>query len=437
MVQFILLLLFLLFHVIVQGIHLPTLSGRKPLSPFEDGLTRSVKGQRPFLNKLRTNSKSLNGYTTKAKADYIHSLPGILSSKINFRQFSGYLSISRTKHTFYWFVESQNKPKSDPLIWWSNGGPGCSGLIGLFEEFGPFRVQPDNITLLINPYSWNRLANLLFVESPIGVGFSYSDVPNRDYVEWTDLQTAKDNYFALQAFFNKFPQYRKHNLYLSSESYGGHYVPTLAKQIVNRNAKIKSNSSNKINLKGLMLGNPLNDPYSLEYVGNLQAYWGHSLIDKQTWDNVVRYCINPYERNPYNPETGTGFKSWKDPTCNKYDAQANFFVMPQFMFPANYSSGLDPYKEPKLRILIFSGDDDAVCATVGTQHWLYGMKLAVQSPFQPWYDLFEPDQVAGYVVKFKGISLVTVHGAGHEIALYSPARAYGFFKYALEGKFWS
>ncbi|CAF1036712.1 unnamed protein product [Didymodactylos carnosus] len=223
MIRFVLLLLFLLFHIIVHGIHFSTLSGRKPISPFEEVLTNQGKHHRPFQNKVRRSSKSLGGYTTKAKADYIDSLPGILSSEINFRQFSGYLTISNnTKHIFYWFVESQSEPESKPLIWWTNGGPGCSGLISLFEEFGPFRVQPDNVTLLKNPYSWNRVANFLFVESPIGTGFSYSDVPHRDYVEWTDLQTAQDNYFAIQAFFNKFPQYRTHDLYLSSESYGGH-----------------------------------------------------------------------------------------------------------------------------------------------------------------------------------------------------------------------
>ncbi|CAF0868384.1 unnamed protein product [Didymodactylos carnosus] len=538
MIRCVLILLFLFFHTNIHSIHFSTLSGQKPIPPFEHVLTPHAKAQYVLLNKLPKNSKNLKNYTTLAKADYIKSLPGILSSKINFRQFSGYLKVSSTKHMFYWFVESQNKPASDPLLWWSNGGPGCSGLIGLFEEFGPFRVQPDNMTILINPYSWNRLANILFVETPIGTGFSYSDVPKRDYVTWTDEQSARDNYFALQAFFTKFPQYRKNDFYVSAESYGGHYVPMLAKQIVDRNPK--GNKLTKINLKGLILGNPYNDPYSQEYVGNIVAYFGHSVIDKPTYDNIVHYCVKPYEKNPYNPKTGIGFRPWNDTNCVKYDNYADFLLTPQFV-SSNYTTGLDPYgldyaycsstqnqrevlwwfrhksssskdnstvvfrpcinsytiyylcksnvqkalhvrsakipphnnitdktklwvdcsplitgqysrisyysymtshytyllkKQPKLKILIYSGDDDGVCATVGTQYWLYGLNLTITSPFQPWYDYFIPDQVGGYVVKFKGISLVTVHSAGHEIAYYSPARSYGFFKYVLEGKFW-
>ncbi|CAF1036694.1 unnamed protein product [Didymodactylos carnosus] len=105
---------------------------------------------------------------------------------------------------------------------------------------------------------------------------------------------------------------------------------------------MKPKDSTKLNLKGLMIGNPLNDPYSLEYVGNVQAFWAHSLIDKPTWDNVVRYCIDPYNRDPYNSETGTGFQPWYDPMCIKYDTQANYFVAPQ-LYNSSYTRGLDPY----------------------------------------------------------------------------------------------
>ena len=108
----------------------------------------------------------------------------------------------------------------------------------------------------------------------------------------------------------------------------------------------------------------------------------------------------------------------------------------------DYYRDITPYyfylinKAPQLKILIFSGDDDGVCATTGTQYWMYAMKLPVTSAFQPWYDYFMPDQFGGYFVKFQGIALATVHGAGHEVAYYKPERAYGFFKYVLDGKFW-
>ncbi|CAF0872069.1 unnamed protein product [Didymodactylos carnosus] len=531
------------YFVAVSGRGPATLSGQKPLRPHEQVLTPAAKAELRSLQRQQKtiNSKSLTGYTSNAQADYIQSLPGISSSNINFRQFSGYLNVSTKKHIFYWFIESQRMPATDPVIWWSNGGPGCSGLIGMLEEFGPFRVQPDNKTLLINPYSWNRLANILFVESPVGVGFSYSDAPNEDYLAWNDSQSAQDNYFAVLSYFAKFPQYRKNDFYLSAESYGGHYVPQLAKEIVDRNAKLNASDVNKINLKALLIGNPLNDPFSQEYAGNDQAYWGHSLIDSPTWQGIVKYCIEPFEKNPYNSSTGKGYQPWANADCVFFDNRASFLTAPQYTDSNANPTGLDPYgldysycssaqqqretlwyfkhrgsaanddsdvvfrpcinsytiaylssskvqkalhvqsskippygtrtdkssgwydcsrmvgqnynstnyylditpvytylikKLPQLKILVFSGDDDGVCATVGSQYWMYAMNLTVTSAFQPWYDYFEPDQFGGYFVKFKGIALATIHGAGHEVAYYSPQRAYGFFKYVLDGKFW-
>lgn len=115
------------------------------------------------------------------------------------------------------FVESQKNPASDPVGLWTNGGPGCSGLIGFLTEQGPFRPTKD-LSLKINDNAWNKVSNMLFVESPAGVGFSYSD-DNAD-LKTGDNQTAIDNYNLLQAFFTRFPEYRSNALYISSESYG-------------------------------------------------------------------------------------------------------------------------------------------------------------------------------------------------------------------------
>ena len=333
------------YFVTVDGQQISTLSGQKPLYPHEQVLTASAKAELHNLKRQQkaTNPKSLNGYTIKAKADYICSLPGIADSNINFRQFSGYLDVNTRKHIFYWFIESENNPRTDPVIWWSNGGPGCSGLIGLLEEFGPFRVQPDSQTILRNPYSWNRLANILFVEAPVGVGFSYSDAPNQDYLAWNDSQTAQDNYFSILSYFVKFPQYRTNKFYLASESYGGHYIPQLAKEIVDRNAKLNPSNVNIINLKGLMIGNPYNDFFSTEYPGNDQAYWGHSLIDEPTWQGIVKYCIQPFEMNPYNSSTGKGFQPWTDEKCVDFDTLAVNLTLPQYLNSDAGLTGLDAY----------------------------------------------------------------------------------------------
>ena len=99
------------------------------------------------------------------------------------------------------------------------GGPGCSGLLGFFTEQGPFRPNKD-MTLSINEYAWNKISNMVFIEAPCGVGYSYSDV-EADY-HTNDDQTAQDNYDLIQAFFERFPEYRSNRMYISSESYGGH-----------------------------------------------------------------------------------------------------------------------------------------------------------------------------------------------------------------------
>ena len=100
---------------------------------------------------------------------------------------------------------------------WTNGGPGCSGLIGFFTEQGPFKPMKDG-SLSMNEFAWNKVANMVFIEAPCGVGFSYSE-KSEDYKTGDDL-TASDNYDLIQGFFKRFPDLVKNDLYITSESYG-------------------------------------------------------------------------------------------------------------------------------------------------------------------------------------------------------------------------
>ena len=180
--------------------------------------------------------ESWASYTPAALLDKIEHLPGTDALDIPFQQFSGYLHVNGTRPgsiaIHYWFVESMGNVSTDPLILWTNGGPGCSGLMGLLFELGPFSPNPD-LTLSSNPYSWNKLANILFIESPCGVGFSYSNF-SEDYFA-SDNSTALINYQVIKSFLARFPQFTASDLYLASESYGGHYIPTLAALIVRMN----------------------------------------------------------------------------------------------------------------------------------------------------------------------------------------------------------
>lgn len=88
--------------------------------------------------------------------------------------YSGMLNITATKSLHYVFLESTGNPSTDPVLLWSNGGPGCSSLLGLFAENGPYILDNINSKCVENPYRWNVNASLLYIESPAGVGYSHA-----------------------------------------------------------------------------------------------------------------------------------------------------------------------------------------------------------------------------------------------------------------------
>lgn len=210
------------------------------------------------------------------EADQVSNLPG-LNNQPSYRQFSGFLNASDGRYFHYWFVECQDDPRSCPLVLWLNGGPGCSSLAGILTEHGPFMIQPDGRTLKYNEYSWNKIANVLYLESPAGVGFSYSDDKN---YQIGDSETAKNNYMALKDFFQLYPEFTKNDFYITGESYGGFYVPSLALEVT---------KDSSINLKGLAMGNGITD-YTLNYNSLLYFSYYHGLLDKKTWSSLESAC---------------------------------------------------------------------------------------------------------------------------------------------------
>ena len=132
--------------------------------------------------------------------DEIINLPG-WDGDLPSKQYSGYLDISQTKHYHYWFIEAENDPINAPVVLWLNGGPGCSSLDGLVYEHGPFRIDDstDPPRLYRFDYHWAKLANMIYLESPVGVGFTYSD-DDEDYKN-TDDTTMMDNLLAVEKFF--------------------------------------------------------------------------------------------------------------------------------------------------------------------------------------------------------------------------------------------
>lgn len=140
--------------------------------------------------------------------------------------YSGYLNASDTRRLHYILVESKSDPVNDPILFWFNGGPGCSSLLGFMAEHGPCVIEDGATTVSINPRPWNEKANVVYLESPAGVGFSTAE-KGSDWIQ-NDFTSSGDAFQALKQFYDKFPEYKKNDLYLSGESYGGIYVPYFA-----------------------------------------------------------------------------------------------------------------------------------------------------------------------------------------------------------------
>ena len=163
-------------------------------------ITSSLTPQAP----LPQYSATAQSQFSRKQADRIWILPG-LTYNLNFRQYSGYLSGVPGNSLHYWLVESQANPSTDPLVLWLNGGPGCSSLMGMLSELGPFHPNPDGKTLYENIYAWNKGANILFIESPRNVGFSVQDTSVNNDTIYNDEKTAWDVYLALKANFPWLP----------------------------------------------------------------------------------------------------------------------------------------------------------------------------------------------------------------------------------------
>lgn len=248
--------------------------------------------------------------------DEIVSLPG-LSKMTSFKQYSGYLDASDTKKFHYWFVESQGDAKKDPLVLWLNGGPGCSSLDGLLSENGPLLINNDGETLRTNPYSWNKIANVLYLESPAGVGYSYDTTGK---VATNNEEVATNNYNALVSFMGKYPEYKGRALFVSGESYAGVYLPMLA---------LKLQHDTAFNFKGMLVGNGLSSDDMNTNSLIFFAYY-HGLFADELWTPMTSACCKSNNITADN----CNFVGQHANDCGDYVAEALQYV---------YNIGLNSY----------------------------------------------------------------------------------------------
>lgn len=142
---------------------------------------------------------------------------------------------------------------------WLNGGPGCSSSTGLLFELGPCSISDEGTNTTYNPHSWNAHANMIFLDQPINVGYSYSE--DGSTVN-TSPVAGKDVYAFMELFLTRFPEYSTQPFHIAAESYGGTYAPNIANVIYTENKKIPlAQGLIKINLASVILGNGMTDNY--------------------------------------------------------------------------------------------------------------------------------------------------------------------------------
>lgn len=227
---------------------------------------------------------NLENPVEQASQDEILSLPDF-NETLAFKHYSGYVEGSdedakpgEKRFLHYWFVESQSEPARDPIVLWLNGGPGCSSISSLLRSNGPLTID-TNGKVQKNPNSWNRKANIVYLDAPAGTGYSYSIGGN---VNSDDDSSSKQNHNALKNFFKKFPQYKGKDLYLAGESYAAVYLSLLG---------LKVEQDHVMKLKGIILGNGFTDAKRLGESYILYSYY-HGFIDSAGWRDISTYCCD-------------------------------------------------------------------------------------------------------------------------------------------------
>ena len=139
---------------------------------------------------------------------------------------------------------------------------GCSSMVGLLFELGPCSIADDGYNTTYNPYGWNSEANMIFLDQPVNVGWSYTD--DNSTVK-SSPAASEDVYAFMQIFLKNFEQYANAQFHIAGESYGGTYVPHFASYIHQKNKQVAgsviSSDLLEINLASVLLGNGLTNPY--------------------------------------------------------------------------------------------------------------------------------------------------------------------------------
>ncbi|KAL4930042.1 serine-type carboxypeptidase kexA [Aspergillus undulatus] len=415
---------------------------------------------------------------------YVKSLPGVPQGP-QLKMHAGHIEVDpeHNGHLFFWHYQNRHIANRQRTIIWLNGGPGCSSMDGALMEVGPFRLK-DNATLEYNEGSWDEFANLLFVDQPVGTGFSYAKT--NSYLHELDVMAEQFVTF-LEKWFAIFPEYERDDIYISGESYAGQYIPYIAKAIQDRNKKVK-NSKAQWSLRGLLIGNGWISPIE-QYPAYLSFAYeeglveegsklgkelevllsvckskmenGHPKVTITACEDIInrlltattgsdKQCLNMYDirlrdgscgntwppdladMKPYlrtreviqalniNPEKQSGW--------DECDGNVGSMFRPQKSEPSvNLLPGL---LESGVEILLFSGDQDLICNHHGTEQLISNMRWAGGTGFEtspgvwaPRHDWTFEDEPAGYYQHARNLTYVLFYNASHMVPFDLPRRS--------------
>ncbi|CAN8259849.1 unnamed protein product [Cochlearia groenlandica] len=412
-------------------------------------------------------------------ASIVKYLPGF-EGPLPFELETGYIGVGEEEEVqlFYYFIKSERNPKEDPLLIWLSGGPGCSSISALFYENGPvtvkFEVNNGTLPSLISTtYSWTKVSSIIYLDQPVGTGFSYPRTELGD--KPSDSGEAKRIHEFLQKWLNKHQEFSSNPFYVSGGSYAGKVVPALVQEISKGNYLC---CEPPINLKGYVLGNPVTggeSDYGVSYAH------GMGLISDELYESMNRICEGKYENvDPSNIECLKLVEQYQKctdrinilniltPLCEENKdttPDCYFYRYLLTTYWANYESvrralhinkgsigewircnwwGIPYIRDIKSSVpyhmnnsingyssLIFSGDHDYFATFIGTQDWIRSLNYAIIDDWRPW---MIDDQVAGYTRTYANkMTFATVKGGGHT-AEYKPEESSVLFQRWINGQ---
>ncbi|KAJ3314363.1 hypothetical protein HDU76_002418 [Blyttiomyces sp. JEL0837] len=228
-------------------------------------------------------------------------------------QYAGYIPVSNYSDLFFWYFKSEIKDSKKLVI--------CSSLLGSFEENGPIKFTKDGSKLYANHHSWHKQANLLYVEQPVGTGYSFTTGP---YAK-NETDVANDFYTFMNNFYTVFPEAKTWDLFITGESYTVPtavtnvfvYSPYIAQKFLDEKVL---NDGSLINLKALGIGNGFLDPYRLSPYDNGAKYYrdfylardffGHDSQTIARWNKLAFDCTYVTFENYTTIEFGCDMASW-------------------------------------------------------------------------------------------------------------------------------